>query len=132
MTAMRRHWAPVLAVVVALAIPVAAGADQPHVLTVLAVKVKGDQDAYLEKVKKFIASAKRLDAGGTTRVWRASLAGTDSGLIFIASEFPNLEAFAKGNAKVQADEELKKLRKEINASGVREVVSSSLFEEVTP
>lgn len=132
MTTMRKHWVLSLAAVIALAMPVAAAAESRHVLSVLAVRVKGDQDAYLEQVKKFQAIAKRLDAGGTTRVWRATLAGPNTGMIFVATEFPNLEAYAKGNAKIQGDAEWKKLVKDLNASGIREVVSSSLFEEATP
>ena len=128
---MRAMCTLLVAAAIALAIPVAAAAES-HVLTVLAVKVKGDQDAYVAQLKKFLAGAKRLDAGGTTRVWRGTLAGQDTRMIFVATEFPSLEALAKGNAKVEADEELRKLRKDLDASGIREVVSSSLFEEVTP
>jgi len=129
MTRMWKPWALVPFACVLLAAP-APAADTPHVLTVLTVKVKGDQDAYLEKVKKFITAAK--GSGGTTRVWRSSLAGSDTGLIFIATEYANLDGLAKGMAKLQSDEELKKLRKELSASGIREVVSNSLLEEVTP
>src|SRR2546422_6217890 len=84
MTRMWKPWALVPFACVLLAAP-APAADAPHVLTVLTVKVKGDQDAYLEKVKKFITAAK--GAGGTTRVWRSSLAGSETGLIFIATEY---------------------------------------------
>ena len=131
MTARRKLWVPALAVMIALAVPVAA-ADSPRVLTVLTVKVKGDQDAYLAQLKKFMAGVKRLETGGTTRVWRGTLAGQDTRMLFVATEFPNLETYAKGSAKLQADEELKKLRKELDASGMREIVSDSLFDEVTP
>jgi hypothetical protein len=38
----------------------------------------------------------------------------------------------QGTAKLQADEELRKLRKDLDTSGMREIVSDSLFEEITP
>ena len=131
MTARRKLWVPALAAMIALAMPVAA-ADSPRVLTVLTVKVKGDQDAYVAQLKKFLTGIKRLDTGGTTRVWRTTLAGSDTRMIFVATEFANLEAMAKGTAKLQGDEELRKLRKDLDASGIREIVSDSLFEEITP
>ena len=121
-----------LAVAMVLTITGSAAADSSRVLTVLTVKVKGDQDAYVAQLKKFIAGMKRLDTGGTTRVWRGTLAGSDSRLLFVATEYPTLEAFAKGTSKLQADDELTKLRKELDKSGAREIVSNSLFEEVTP
>ena len=132
MTGMWKQWTLLLLGFVPLAAAAPAAADPPRVLSVLTVKVKGDQDAYLQKVKQFTALAKRLDAGGTTRVWRSTLAGDGTGLIFVATEYANLETLAKGNAKIQADEEWKKLSKDVTASGIRELVSNSLFEEVTP
>ncbi len=110
----------------------AAAAEPRSVLSVLTVKLKGDQEAYLQKVKQLNAISKRIEAGGTIRVWRATLAGADSGLIFVGIEYPSMEAFAKGFTKVRSDAEYQKLVKELDASGTREVVSSSLLEEMTP
>lgn len=121
----------VLAGLVLLALP-AAAADAPKVLTVLSVKVKGDQAAYLQRVKQFNAVSKRLESAGTMRVWRATAAGPNVGTIYVSIEYANLEAFAKAQTKLQADEEWNKLRKELDASGLREVIDSSLFVEVTP
>ncbi len=121
----------VLVGLVLLALP-AAAADAPKVLTVLSVKVKGDQTAYLQRVKQFNAVQKRLESGATMRVWRATAAGPNVGTIYVATEYANLEAFAKAQTKLQADEEATKLRKELDASGLREVIDSSLFVEVTP
>ncbi len=107
-------------------------ADAPKVLNVIAVKVKGDQSVYLEKVKKLNAVMKRLESGGTIRVWRATMAGENAGTIYVGIEYPNLETLAKANAKSQADEEWNRLVKEMDTSGIREVIANSLLVEVTP
>lgn len=114
-----------------LALP-AAAADAPKVLSVLAVKVKGDQNAYLQRVKQLIAIQKRLETGVTMRVWRATAAGQETGTIYVGLEYANLEAYAKAISKAQADEEWNKVIKELDTSELREVLSNSLLVEITP
>jgi hypothetical protein len=50
----------------------------------------------------------------------------------VGIEYANLEAFAKAATKLQADEEWNKVMKELDASGLREVIGNSLLLEVTP
>jgi hypothetical protein len=108
-------------------------ADAPKVLNVLAVKVKaGQEDAYLQKVKALQGVMSRLQTGGTMRVWRATQAGEASGTIYVGIEYPNLESFAKGTSKASADDEWRKLVRDVDASGMRELLGNSLMVEVTP
>lgn len=108
-------------------------ADPPKVLNVLAVKVKGGQeDAYLQKVKALNAIIARLQTGGTMRVWRATQAGDATGTLYVGIEYPSLESFAKGMTKTGADDEWRKLVREVDASGMRELLGNSLMVEVTP
>jgi hypothetical protein len=108
-------------------------ADAPKVANVIAVKVKAGQEAaYLEKVKKLNGAMKRLETGGTMRVWRATQAGDSAGMLYIVTEYANLEGFAKGMTKTTGDEEWGKLLREVDASGMREIVGNSLMVEVTP
>ena len=52
---------------------------------------------------------------------------------YVGIEYANLEAFAKAaTPKLQADEEWNKVMKELDASGLREVIGNSLLLEVTP
>lgn len=119
--------------VVLLLAQMAHAADAPKVLNVLAVKVKGGQeDAYLQKVKALNGIMTRLQTGGTMRVWRATQAGDAAGTLYVGIEYPNLEAFAKGMSKSSTDDEWRKLVREIDASGMRELVGNSLMVEVTP
>ena len=107
-------------------------AEGKPVMTVLTVKLKGDRDAYLQKVKGVMALAEKLQTGGKMRIWQATLAGSDTRLIYASIEYANMEAMAKAVTKLQSDDEWKKLLKDIDQSGVREVVSSELIEDVTP
>ena len=101
------------------------------VVSVLTVKVKGDEDTYLAKTKPFSDILKRNGAT-SVRVFRAMVAGDQTGLISFVSEYPNIEAYGKSAATNAADPKLHKLRKELDASGTREIVSTSLLVEVTP
>jgi hypothetical protein len=129
MRAIGQYCGSLLVAVSLFAVPAAVRAQA--VVNVLTVKVKGDQDAYLAKTKPFSAIIKRNGAT-SVRVFRAMLAGDRTGLISFVSEYPSLEAYGKSAAKNAADPELQKLRKELDASGIREIVSSSLSVEVTP
>jgi len=129
-TLLQRMGLPLVSLVV-LASP-AAAADAPKTLHVIAVKVKGDQTTYLQRVKQLGAIQQRLDTGGTMRVWRATTAGHSVGTIYVGIEYPNLEAYAQATTKLQADEEWNKAMKELDASGLRQVVSNSLLVEITP
>ena len=121
-----------LVAIIALGGSSIAFAESPKVLTIVAVKVKGDQDAYLAKVKKINAVVKKVEGGGTMRVWRAALAGPNSDTIYVAIEYANLEAYAKATSKLEADDDWKKQIKDLDASGTREVLGRSLLVEVTP
>ena len=114
-----------------LALP-ALAADAPKVLNVLTVKVKGDQTAYLQRVQQIMAIQKRLETGATTRVWRATVAGQETGTIYVGIEYANLEAYAKAATKLQADDEFNKVQKELQTGGLRELISNSQLVEITP
>ena len=122
----------VLAILVVTVLPTAATAEQrPTVMQVIGVKVTGDQDAYLEKVKKGQQIAKRLGVPGF-RMWRATIAGEDTGTIYLALEYPSMAALADAQAKTAADPEWQTFLKDMNKSGLRTITSSSLLQEFTP
>ena len=131
MKALSRRVGWLLVSLMVLALP-AAAADAPKVLNVIAVKVKGDQNTYLQRLKQLNAIQQRLETGGTIRAWRATTAGQDVGTIYVGIEYANLEAFAQAATKLQADEEWNKVMKELDASGLREVIGNSLLVEITP
>jgi hypothetical protein len=112
------------------AVPVA-GWAQSAVATVVTAKVKGDPAAYIDK----LAAAKPivLRLGATSyRVFRAEFAGGNAGEIISIAEYEDMEAFAKARAARAADPEFQRWYKDLVTSGVSELVSMSLLEEVTP
>jgi hypothetical protein len=133
MIKVRTYWAVALASFVLCALPVPApAADAPaKVLVVLSVKVTGDRQAYLDKLKTFQAITKRLGVPAP-RIWRATLAGGNTDLLYIATEYPSAAAWAEANAKVTADPEATKFTREMDASGMRTVIDRSLMVEATP
>ena len=101
------------------------------VLQVVAVQVEpGELDTYLGKIKQLNEITKRLGTQGTTRVWRATLAGDATGTVVVGLEFPSLAAFAEASKKLQADAEWQKLIDSL--AGIRTLVSQSLYEEISP
>ena len=129
-TLLRRVGLPLISVVMFVWSAVAA--DGPKVLHVLAVQVKGAPAAYLQRVQQLEAIRQRLATGGTLRVWRATVAGRNVGTLYVGIEYATLEAYAQANTKLQADEEWTKAMRELDASGLRQVLSNSLLVEVTP
>jgi hypothetical protein len=109
----------------------AAAADRPVVLQVIAVKVKGDMDAYLAMIKKGQAIAKRVGTP-SLRVWRATLAGPETGTVFIAVEHKSMAALAEDQAKLAKDADWQTFMKDLQKSELRTVESNSLLEEITP
>jgi hypothetical protein len=91
----------------------------------------GDQDAYLQKVKKGQEIAKRLGVP-TFRLWRATHAGENTGTVYLAIEYPSMAALAEAQAKGAADPEFQSFLKDMNKSGLRTITSSSLLQEITP
>ena len=110
---------------------IALAADGPAVLQVISVKVTGDRQAYLGKLATLQSITKRLGLP-TARVWRATLAGSGTDTIYIATEYASLAAMAEGQGKLNADGEASKLLRDIDASGMRTVLDRSLMVDDTP
>jgi hypothetical protein len=116
----------------ALTLPlVARASEEQKVITVMTVKLNGDRQPYLDKIKTFQGITKRLKLPAF-RVWRATLAGAGTDELSIVTEYPNVAAWADANTKLAADEEAAKFARDIEASGIRTVVDRSLLVEVTP
>jgi hypothetical protein len=106
-------------------------ADAPAVLQVISVKVTGDRQLYLAKIKTLQGISKRLGLA-PARVWRATLAGENTDVIYIATEYPNLAAMAAAQGQLTDDAEASKLLRDIDASGMRTVIDRSLMVDDTP
>ena len=127
----RMRWMALL-VAVAFAAPVAMQAAEPEkVAAVISVKVTGDRQVYLGKIKSLQAINKRLGLPAA-RVWRETMGGDSADTIHIVTEYPSLTAWAEGNGKLNADPEGSKLIRDIDASGIRTILGRSLMVDETP
>ena len=121
-----------IAMATAFALPVAMQAAEPQkVATVISVKLTGDLQAYLGKIKTLQGINKRLGLP-QARVWRETMGGEGSGTIHIVTEYPSLAAWAEGSGKLDADPEGSKLLRDLDASGIRTVLGRSLMVDETP
>lgn len=107
-----------------LGLPSLASAD-PVLLTV-GVDVKpGKLDEYVAAVSKGRAVINRLGVQGTMRIWRATVAGDDTGGVVVGMEYPSLTAYADATTKLQADSEWRSLVAGLD--GLRTLMGSSLY-----
>jgi hypothetical protein len=125
-------WISLLALLAVAALPLAAlAADAPKVAVVISVKVNGDRQVYLDKLKALQAINKRLGTP-SARVWRETFGGEGTDTIHIVTEYENLAAMAAAQAKSAADPEATKFLRDLDASGIRTVSSRSLMVDDTP
>jgi hypothetical protein len=129
---MTRAWTRMLgaAILIALVLPARGGAADKAVLQVIGVKLKGDLDTYLQKVKGAQPIAKRLGTPAP-RVWRSTIAGPDTGTIFVAVEHKSMAALVEAQGKLSADSEWQNFMKDLDKSGLRTVESNSILEDET-
>ena len=102
-------------------------ADSNVVLRVVTVKTD-DVATYTHELDKARVILKRLGISATVRVWRATLAGPNTGLVIVSQEYANLGAFADSTTKTAADAEYTQWLK--NLDKIRTVVSDSLYREL--
>lgn len=110
-----------------LLLPAAASAAPPKVTVVLAVRAT-DRQAYLAKLSAYEAATERLGLP-RARVWRATLAGEGTDLIYVSTEYESAAAWAAAQQKTAGDPEASRMLREIEASGLRTIVSRSLLVE---
>ena len=106
-------------------------ATAQSVISVVTARAKGDDAAYMEKLKAAKPIVMRLGAS-SYRVFRAAFAGEGSGAIVSVAEYKDWPTFAEARAKRTSDEAFQKWYRDLIGSGVSELVSIELLEEVTP
>ncbi len=97
------------------------------VLRVLAVQTD-DVEGYVKQVEQGKAILKKAGSPGIVRVWRADLAGSDTGSIAVSIEYENLQAFAADMARLADSVEYQTWRKGL--AKTRTIVSDSLYSEL--
>ncbi len=98
--------------------------------TVLRVVVVQTDDVagYVQQLERGKAILKEAGSTGTIRIWRAGLAGRDTGSVVVSVEYANLQAFATDNAKLADHDEFQTWLKGLDS--IRKIVSDSLYNEL--
>lgn len=96
----------------------------------IVVRIDGDPSAYFALLAKLSARFAQLGVP-TSRVWQATLAGTNTGSILITSAYPSLAALEEGQKRIDGDAEAQQLIRDIEATG-RKVVARLLVRDRTP
>ena len=112
----------------ALSLSSTAFADDHSTLRVVTVATD-DAAAYIKQLKQGKQLIAKVSPDMQMRVWQATFAGDAAGTVSVGIEHPgSLSAFANSWEKVQADSAVSKWL--AGLSGMREIVSDSLYNEV--
>jgi hypothetical protein len=93
------------------------------------INVKTDNvAAYVQELDKGRAMMKRLGVNVTTRIWRATYAGPNTGMIVVSQEFPSWQAFVDTQSKTSADPQFSAWLAGLDK--IRTIVSDSIYREL--
>jgi hypothetical protein len=106
------------------------GASGP-VLAITAVDVKpGKLEDYQKRISGAQKLVERLGISMRLRMWRAAIAGQDTGSVVIGFEYPDLNTFVSDRTKMQADADWRRFIAGLDA--VRTLGGTTLYREITP
>jgi hypothetical protein len=123
-----------LALVFAFAVAPSQSAAQqpaPKVVNVLTYDVAGDIAGFVQFYRRAMEIMLQHDSTGEGRLWLATLAGANAGMVTVAIEYPNMVSMAESAAKVFPTPEWQKLVADFDATQMR-VLSNSVMEDRTP
>jgi hypothetical protein len=107
------------------------GSVSAHAAVLRVVIVKSsDAAAYVKALEQGKALMKAKNLPNNLRVWRARFAGDHAGAIAVGIEYPDLESLAKADKAMNTDPELHAWL--MSLGKIREIVSDSIYEEMTP
>ena len=89
-------------------------------------------EEYLRLVAKTIERQHEVAPGIGTRIFATTFAGEETGRLYIVLEYPDMEFMVRAQARLAADAEWDRLRKEVGLATERTLISNSLLVEVTP
>jgi hypothetical protein len=114
-----------------LALPSVASAASDTTLQVIAVRVEpGKLEQYVSVLAKLNGVLERLGVPSRLRVWQATVAGDNTGVVVVGIEHADLAAYADTTTKSAADPEWQQLIAGLDE--IRTVLSHNLYREITP
>ncbi len=84
--------------------------------------------AYLQELDKGRAMMKKLGINVTLRVWKATYAGPDTGVVVVSQEYASFAAFAEAQTKTAADSQFSTWVAGLDK--IRTITSDSLYREL--
>jgi len=120
-----------LLLVAPLALAAPAGASSDRVLQVINVRIAPEHvEDYVAQMERLLGVQQRLHADGKMRMWRSAILESGRVDVIVSIEYEDMNAFATNYARLQADPEWQEIMNGLPA--IRELLSSSLYTEITP
>jgi glycine cleavage system H lipoate-binding protein len=110
-----------------LGISSAAYAQKATVQRVVVVKTD-NVDAYVQMIAKAAAIEKKLGIVIPTKVWQATFAGPNAGMVVATLEFPDMNTLADDYTKLNADPDYQAWIVDLNK--IRTIASDSIYKEL--
>jgi len=126
-----RAFSALLLFVASLLLSSSVGAASERVLQVINVRIPPEHVGdYVEQMERLLGVQQRLQADGKMRMWRSAIPESGAVTVIVSIEYEDLNAFATNYARLQADPEWQEIMRGLPA--IRELLSSSLYTEITP
>ena len=90
----------------------------------------GKLEDYRQRVANAQGLVDRLGIKMRLRMWRAAIAGQNTGQVVIGFEYPDLNTFVSDRTRMQADAEWRRFIAGLDA--VRTLGGTTLYREITP
>ncbi len=116
MSRLAKLWT-VIALSIAITGPALATDQHRPALDIIIADVNGDLDGFLDRMKRIVGVAERLELDAKLRVFQATFAGTGNGDIYLFWELPSFLAFAEAETALHDDAEFLSILGEMDAAG---------------
>ncbi len=101
------------------------------VVQVVQVDIAGNLAKFLQLMWQVAAISEKYGGTGERRILQSTLAGPNTGSVFVVIEYPSLVSFAESNAKIGPSPEWAQFVADSQAAGMR-VASNSVSVDITP
>ena len=105
--------------------------EAPAVVQVVQIDTGGSIAKFLELSAQVDAINEKYGGTGERRILQSTLAGPNTGSVFVVIEYPNLVSMAESVSRSSASPEWAKFVADFQAAGMR-VLSNSVSVDITP
>ena len=105
--------------------------EGPAVVQVIQIDTGGNLAKFLELTGRLDAISEKYGSTGERRILQSTLAGPNTGSVFVVIEYPNFVSMAESVSKINASPEWAQFVADFQAAGMR-VVSNSVSVDISP